>query len=293
MRVGSFILDDELPELKEPHALVVLRPWIDAGDAGTLALERLEAKLGAKELGKLARPGNFFDFTRYRPNMYMKDGVRELAIPNTRVSFAKRNTGNDLVFIHLLEPHMFAEVYVNSVELLLEKLGIRRYSLMGSMYDMVPHTRPLLISGGGFGKQVMQDLKNVGIQTSNYVGPTTICNLISQHASRTGIETMSLLVHLPQYTDLDEDYLGELALLRVIDTIYGIPVEEADIRQAEGQLKDIETAILNDPKLKVVITELENLYDSRAEARKAEEPLNLSPDVEKFLKEMENRFKQD
>jgi hypothetical protein len=188
---------------------------------------------------------------------------------------------------------MFAEVYVNSVNLLLEKLGIRRYCLLGSMYDMVPHTRPLMISGGGFGRQAMQDLKNIGIQSSNYVGPTTICQLITQHASRNGVDTMNLLVHLPQYTELDEDYVGELALLKVINSIYDIPVDESDVSLAEGQLKDIDIAIANDRKLKAIVTELETLYDSRMEAKIAEDnPNKLSPDVERFLKEMENRFKQ-
>lgn len=62
MKVGAFELTEPLPELREPHALAMLRPWIDVGSVGSLALARLESHLQAQELGKLAKPGMFFDF---------------------------------------------------------------------------------------------------------------------------------------------------------------------------------------------------------------------------------------
>ena len=92
MRLGNFEFIESLPDLKAPHALAILRPWIDVGKVGTLTLARLENLFGAKEIGRLVRPGNFLDFTRYRPTMYAKEGVREIGIPNTLVTCAKRET---------------------------------------------------------------------------------------------------------------------------------------------------------------------------------------------------------
>jgi len=137
MRVSSFQLVESLPDLKAPHALAVLRPWIDAGNAGTLTLARLEACFDAKELGRLARPGNFYDFTRYRPIMFQKEGTRQITIPNTTVTYCKREAAHDFIFLHLLEPHILGELYTSSVILLLQRLGVSRYCLIGSMYDIV------------------------------------------------------------------------------------------------------------------------------------------------------------
>ena len=67
----------------------MLRPWIDVGRVGTLALNVLERHLGAVELGRLARPGTYLDFTRERPRMRIVDGRRRLSTPNTVVRFAK------------------------------------------------------------------------------------------------------------------------------------------------------------------------------------------------------------
>ena len=72
MRIGAFDLTEPVPELREPHVIATLRPWIDVNNVGTLTLDGLEAQLGAKELGQLARPGNFYDFTRYRPTVYRR-----------------------------------------------------------------------------------------------------------------------------------------------------------------------------------------------------------------------------
>ena len=41
MRIGEFEIDEPIPDLKDPHAIAVLRPWIDVGSVGTLALSRL------------------------------------------------------------------------------------------------------------------------------------------------------------------------------------------------------------------------------------------------------------
>ncbi len=64
MRIGALEVKEPLPELRSPHAVSMLRPWIDAGNVGTLIVTWLESALRAEELARLARPGNFFDFTR-------------------------------------------------------------------------------------------------------------------------------------------------------------------------------------------------------------------------------------
>lgn len=140
MRLGAFELNEPAPELKEPHALAILQPWIDAGNAGTLTLSRLESYFKTADLASLARPGNFLDFTRNRPTIYLKEGHRELHVPNVTISYARREKGHDFIFLRLLEPHMLAEVYIDAILRILKRFDVKRYCLLGSMYDMVPYT---------------------------------------------------------------------------------------------------------------------------------------------------------
>lgn len=292
MRLGSFELSEPVPDIKGAHALAVLRPWVDVGSVASLTISWLEARFGAEELGKLARPGNFFDFTRYRPTIYLQQGRRQVAIPNTLVNYARREGGNDFLFLHLLEPHMFGEVYVDSVLRLLERFGVKRYCLLGGMYDMVPHTRPLLVTGRAVGTTAEHDLEKAGVQPSDYEGPTTIAFLISQRAPELGIETMSFIVHLPQYTRLDEDYTGKVRLMEVLGALYDLPMEEADVEKAERQRREISLAVDREPELKAIVAQLETYYEARTRGEKEEEMPQLSPEVERFLREIDRGFRQ-
>ena len=147
MRIGAFEIQEPVPEFKDLHAIALLHPWVDAGSVGTLALERLERHLGAREFGKLHRPGNFFDFTRYRPTSKFVEGERVVVVPNTNLLYARQENGQDLLFVHLMEPHAYAERYIQSVVEIFKTLDIKRYCRISGMYNAVPHTRPLRVTG--------------------------------------------------------------------------------------------------------------------------------------------------
>ena len=147
MKIGAFQIHEPVPELKDPHVFAMVRPWVDVGSVGTLTLNRLERYLGSKELGKLERPGEFFDFTRYRPTMRLVQGEREVKIPNSIIRYAQTEEGPDYLFFHLLEPHSNGEDYTDSLLEIVKYFQIKRYCRIGAMYDAVPHTRPLLVTG--------------------------------------------------------------------------------------------------------------------------------------------------
>jgi hypothetical protein len=294
MRIGAFQVNEPLPELKEPHAFARLEPWIDAGDVGTLTLSWLEKHTQAKPLAELARPGNFFDFTRYRPMFYSSYGERRVQIPNSYITCGQQEGGPDFLFLHLLEPHMFGEIYVDSVLKVLKRFGIKRYYLIGSMYNFVPHTRPLLVSGGASNEELKQKLEQTGVSASTYQGPVTICTLISQKAAEWGVENVTLIVNLPQYTQLDEDFMGVLRLQEIISNLYNIPVSEESMSRAQRQREQISAAVDGNPQVQEIVKQLEETYDARMSEREAEQELpTLSPDVEEFLREMERRFRRE
>lgn len=132
----------------------------------------------------------------------------------------------------------------------------------------------------------------MGIERSDYQGPTSITSLVSQRAANTGVETMSLIVHLPQYTQLDEDYTGAVRIMEVLGSLYNLPMDEAYIKKAERQQEQISAALEKNPQLKAIVEELETRYEARAEKKKEEETPRLSPEVEKFLSEMDRRFRE-
>jgi predicted ATP-grasp superfamily ATP-dependent carboligase len=292
MRLRAFELYEPLPELKEPHAFALLRPWVDVGSVGTIVLSWLENHLHSRDLGGLARPGDFFDFTRYRPISTVRGGNRQVSVPNTYIGYGERDSGNDFLFLHLLEPHSHSEVYIESVLQLLTKFGVKRFCIVGSMHDFVPHTKPLIVTGEASGEKTRQELRNMGIESIEYQGPSSIIFLISQRAPEMGIETMSLIAHLPQYTQMEEDYTGAVRIMSILTTLYGISVDQAYIDKSKQQLEQIDMALDNNPQLKAIVQQLESHYNSRTEEKKEKETPRLSPEVERFLAEMDRRFRE-
>jgi hypothetical protein len=295
MRLRAFDLNETVPELNEPHALAIIRPWIDVSSVGSLILSCLEAYLGSRELARLARPGNFFDFTRYRPTYNRKENSSEVDVPNTIITYGRQSGGHDFLFLRLLEPHILAEAYIDSVIELFKTFGVKRYCLIGSMYDMVPHTRPLLVTGTASNLGLQNELALANVKHSDYQGPTTILSLIGDRALQLGIVTCNMIVHLPSYLMMEEDCRGEKRLMEVISSLYDFAMPQADIEKADQQEEQVrliaEQIIQQEPRLGLILKQLEANYDSTMKEEKAE--TRLSPEVEKFLQDLDRRFRQD
>jgi PAC2 family len=283
VRIGAFEVEEPIPEFNDPYLFAILRPWIDVNNVGSLVLNELETQYGAKELARLAKPGHFFDFTRYRPTLYYEEGIRRVSIPNMTLRYARREGGNDLLFLHLLEPHALSEVYVDSVLRLLKTLKVKKYILLGSMYDAVPHTRPLIINGGAIGKETQLDLKKSEAQPSYYQGPTSITTLITQRAPEFGTETIWFIVSLPQYVILEEDYLGKVRLMEILNLLYNIPIDKKDFEKATEQRNIINQKVEKTPELKNILPQLETLYEVRIKREQGEKRPKLSPEIEEIL----------
>jgi len=163
------------------------------------------------------------------------------------------------------------------------------------MYDMVPHTRPLLVTGNASSLALQNELASANVMTSEYQGPTTVLSLVAQRALQLGIETCSMIVHLPSYLMMEEDCRGEKRLMEVISSLYDFAMPQADIEKADQQEEQVrliaEQIIQQEPRLGLVLKQLEDNYDSRIKKDKQETP--LSPEIEKFLQDLGKRFRPD
>ena len=285
MRIGDFEFQEPLPELKAPHVLAVLRPWIDVGNVGTLSLRRIERYLGAKEVGRLVRPGRYYDFTRYRPKSVIRRGKREYTIPTTTVKVAVREEGPDIVTLHLLEPHAYGEDFTDSVNEMLEMLGAKRYSLIGAMYDMVPHTRPLLVSGGTLDASNEEEYRMVEVRPSDYEGPTTITQQIFEYAESASMDTRIFVVHLPQYFQVEEDFAGAARLTGILCRLYGLPTRLEDRERGIQQYESLQDIVSDTSEVSKLLSRLEERYDREnvSQPGGAAPVIPLSPQIEEFL----------
>jgi hypothetical protein len=299
MRIGAFDVPEPVPELRDPHALVMIRPWVDVGSVGSLTLTRLERHYAAKDLAKLARPGTFFDLTRYRPTVRnVEGGGRETTFPNSNVRYAQPESGPNLIFMHLLEPHSMAEDYIDSIVELLKHFGVSVYCRLGAMYDSVPHTRPIVITGNTGDVEPRPGAHPPLVQQrgSSYEGPTTVMNLLTEAVTDMGASVMNFMAHLPHYAQVEEDYAGTARMLQVLNGFYDFPSNLAPTRRATRQYHELSAAVDRDSDIKSLVARLEAHYDAtydlpdeqeaQPEKPAAEDkpPIELSSEIERFLK---------
>ena len=299
MRIGEFEINEPLPKMKNTRAIAMLRPWVDVGRVGTLVLNRLERHLGATELGKLAKPGRYFDFTRYRPRMRIVNGQRVFTSPNTIVHYANdKENDQDYLFLHIREPHSMGEDYTDAITELLKYFDVSEYCRIGGMYDSVPHTRPVLVTGSLTPEHEERVSGLVSIRKNTYQGPTSIVNLIHENLISSEVPSVNLMAHLPQYVQLDEDHMGASRLMTVLCSMYGFPQKLGDPSRGEQQYQDINRAVQNNSEVRSLIEQLETYYDRTLvnpdnNLENDDEFTNntlLAPNIEDFLREVGGRL---
>jgi hypothetical protein len=151
------------------------------------------------------------------------------------------------------------------------------------MSDVVPHTRPLIVNGGAIGIETVLDLKRSEAQPSYYQGPTSITTLINQRAPEFGTETIWFIVSLPQYVVLEEDYIGKVRLMEILNGVYNIPMNKEDLEKAAEQRGMVNQKVGKTPRLKHILPELEAMYEVRTKREEGGRRPQLSPEREEIL----------
>ncbi|MBI21528.1 MAG: hypothetical protein CL780_04700 [Chloroflexi bacterium] len=292
MIVEDFTIEDADILSNETFCVLSLHPWINVGNVAKIVVERLSKKFHSKKIGELHKPSEFYDYTRYRPKIVSNSFGRSLEIPNTKISLIRINNAQvNIVFIQMLEPHMFSEKYNDSVISLLDFLKIKLYILIGSMYDSVPHSRSLLVTGSTNGLKP-SDLPGINLSKSNYSGPTSITSQITDRVYKElGISTISLIVHLPMYIKLDNDFSGAAKLLSVLLKIFKLDFDYPEQELGIEQYSQITPALIGNDSLKDLVAKFEADYDKQKVSDFEE--YSLSPEVESFLKEISEERKEE
>lgn len=292
-RVGAFEISEPVPEIASSRLLITLRPWVDAGSVGTMTLNWLEEHWRAEEIGRLVRPGEFFDFTRYRPMITHRDGRRQITVPNTVVRLATTDSGDTWLFMHALEPQNHAEDYNDSVLELMRRFNVREYVMVGSMYGPVPHTRPPVLSGGSQDDELRRRLEGQGIRGSTYEGPTSIVSTLTERArEELGVQSGTMLVQLPAYAQLELDFRGRYALIDKLSSMYGLSLDLEEVRdEGEKQYASLNSMLDGNPALRGWVREQEATFDAAVEsAAPSETGPPLSPELERFLREVQRKW---
>ena len=111
---------------------------------------------------------------------------------------------------------------------------------------------------------------------------------ISQMASARCIPTLIVMVLLPLYLQLDNDFSGGARVIEVLSPIYGLGDAAPERDLGNQQYERVTPAMLKDPQLADSVHRMELEYDSKP-AEEAPCKVELSSEIESFLEELHRR----
>ena len=255
---------DELPVLRRPTLIAAFRGWNDAGEAATLAVRHLVESWSAKQFASIDAE-EFFDFTVARPMIRItEEGLRDLQWPANRFYYHQRAEGeNDVVLLTGTEPHLKWRSFTELIRGLFQRLDGSRLMTLGSLVAATTHTRPPPVTGFSTEQQLEDRLEGLTITRSRYEGPTGIVGTLHDAWRSGGLPASSLWAGLPPYLGDAVNPRGALALLEVLDKIFGFVPDMSKLVEASGAFeRQIDEALAGNVEMRAYLAEIEKRIDA-------------------------------
>jgi proteasome assembly chaperone (PAC2) family protein len=242
------------PGLTDPVLVLAFRGWNDAGEAASAALRFLSESIRAVPLADLD-PEEFFDFTVARPEIVYDGGeTRGVKWPVTEFEFGSLDDSRQVVLGIGVEPHLRWRSFCECLVELTRRTGVKRVALLGAYLADVVYSRPVALTGFASDPSVLEQL---GVERSNYQGPTGIVGVLAERLQREGLEVLSLWAGLPHYLNASPNPRGSLALLEKLCRYLDCKIDEGAMKQeaVEFELR-ISKLVDKDPELREYVRQL-------------------------------------
>jgi predicted ATP-grasp superfamily ATP-dependent carboligase len=248
---------DRRPDgLRAPALVCAFKGWNDAGDAASAALTFVGAQLDAERFATID-PEEFYDFQSTRPNVQLTEGrAREIVWPEVEIYAARApRAARDLILVAGTEPSMRWRTFSAVIVELAEALGAQLVVTLGALLADVAHSKPVPITGLASDDALVERL---GLQRSNYEGPTGIVGVLHAACADAGIPSASLWAAVPHYVAAAPNPKAALALVRRLEGLVGITVDGSELESAAGDYeRQVSLAVQSDPDVQAFVERLE------------------------------------
>lgn len=268
------------PRTDRPLVVLAFRGMFDAAGAATAAVAFLRERAPSTRLASID-PEMLFDFTQERPSVrVLPGGRREIVWPENEFHALRFGDRRDLVVCAGVEPHLRWRTFGEHVLAVARRCGAEMVVTLGAMVGVVPHTRPLPVTGSSTNAVLARRL---GLGSPSYEGPTGVIGTLHDLLDQAGMPVISLRVAVPHYVPAPPNPKATHALLRRFEQVTGLDVgsRALEARAADWE-RQVRAAAADDDQVLAYVRRLEEQHD-------AEEPLpsgdDLAAELEAFLRE--------
>lgn len=249
---------DSLSNLRKPVVVMAFEGWNDASDSATNAVNHIGVAYDADVVFEVDGE-EYYDFQMNRPRVGSGDGVgREIEWPAVQVAVAELPE-RDLVLVSGPEPNLRWRSFSAAIVSALRSVRPEMVVLLGAMLTDSPHSRPLPVTGTANDAELATRL---GLDPSNYEGPTGIVGVLADAARRAGMPVVSLWAQVPHYVSDPPNPKATLALLVRIEDLLDTPLDLGELpEEALAWERGVDELAAEDPDVAEYIQRLEAAQD--------------------------------
>ena len=249
---------DSLSNLRKPVVVMAFEGWNDASDSATNAVNHIGVAYDADVVFEVDGE-EYYDFQMNRPRVGSGDGLGlEIEWPAVQVAVAELPE-RDLVLVSGPEPNLRWRSFSAAIVSALRSVRPEMVVLLGAMLTDSPHSRPLPVTGTANDAELATRL---GLDPSNYEGPTGIVGVLADAARRAGMPVVSLWAQVPHYVSDPPNPKATLALLVRIEDLLDTPLDLGELpEEALAWERGVDELAAEDPDVAEYIQRLEAAQD--------------------------------
>lgn len=252
--------------------------WNDAGDAATAVIEHLSTAYPTDLVFELDSD-DYYDYQIVRPRVVDGTAGREIIWPGTTVSVAALPT-RDVILVCGPEPNMRWQQFCSSLISAFRSFEPELVIMLGAMLTDSPHSRPLPVTGTTTDRGLADAL---GLEASNYEGPTGITGVLADACRRAGFREVSLWASVPHYVAAPPNPKATLALLSRVEDLLEVALDLDDLpEQALAWQRGVDELAAEDVEISEYIESLEAQQDENELPRATGDA--IAADFERYLR---------
>jgi len=184
-----------------------------------------------------------------------------------------------------IEPNVRWRTFSDLVVGHAQELGVELVVTLGALLADVPHTRPSPVTGSASEHELVKEL---GLSTSRYEGPTGIVGVLHDACNKAGIPSASLWAAVPHYVSLTPSPKAASALCERLGGLLGAKIDSAELDQAaETYEEQVSQAVASDEETASYVEELERRADTIDDDFELPSGDALAAELTRYLRERE------
>ncbi len=259
------IVDDAPADGSRPVLVHAMHGFIDAGSGGRIAAEHLLSTLDSTPVAKFDID-LLMDYRSRRPAMVFEDqAFTAYEEPLLAVHRVTDTAGVPFLLLSGPEPDLMWLRFVDAVDMLIDRFGVRLMVGLTAIPWATPHTRALGVIAHSADPALVQGYEAFGAAVRV---PGHVDVLLEQRLGARGRPTMGFAGQVPHYLSQVEYPDAAARLLDALAGATGLALPTEPLLEAGREVRQvIDAQIAESPETLSIVTVLEEQYDAQVRIR--------------------------